>query len=126
MPRPDPKRPRLGQLELIGGDEVAEMKPGHVLRGRHSEAMDRAIDCAYTQDALASVDEGLATILRAGAWALDALEAQNKPYGPAKLLTPMTEALREARMTPDSRSQASSDITSVILADLAKAEAAEQ
>ena len=80
-----------------------------VLRGRHSEAMDRALAAAQDQDAIAEIDEGLQTVLRAGAWSLDAFEAQNKPYGPTKIIDQLVGALREARMTPDSRDVATDD-----------------
>ncbi|MGV0350261.1 hypothetical protein ACUY2G_04930 [Corynebacterium guaraldiae] len=107
MPRPDPRRPREGQLGLFEKQAVKE--PDMVLRGRHSEAMDRAIIAAQDQDGLAAMDEGLETVLRAGAWALDSFESQNKPYGPTKIIDQMVAALREARMTPDSRDVATDD-----------------
>lgn len=101
MPRPDPHRPREGQLGLFEAEAVQE--PDKVLRGRHSDAMDRALNAARAQQAMTEVDDGLATVLRAGAWALDAFEKQNKPYGPSKIIGELVEALREARLTPDSR-----------------------
>ena len=55
------------------------------------------------------MDEGLETVLRAGAWALDSFESQNKPYGPTKIIDQMVAALREARMTPESRDVATDD-----------------
>ena len=42
MPRPDPKAPRAGQESLF--EALGETRQGQVLRGRHSEAMDRALD----------------------------------------------------------------------------------
>lgn len=107
MPRPDPKRPREGQLGLFEKQAIKE--PDMVLRGRHSEAMDRALAAAQDQDAIAEIDEGLQTVLRAGAWSLDSFEAQNKPYGPTKIIDQLVGALREARMTPDSRDVATDD-----------------
>jgi len=101
MPRPDPRAPKEGQTDLF--EAVAVQKPDMVVRGRHSEAMDRAISAGRERGQLDDMDDGLATVLRAGATALDMLEKQNKPYGPAKLIDPMVAALREARMTPDSR-----------------------
>lgn len=116
MPRPDPRRPREGQLGLFEKQAVKE--PDMVLRGRHSEAMDRAIIAAQDQDGLAAMDEGLETVLRAGAWALDSFESQNKPYGPTKIIDQMVAALREARMTPESRDVATDDEIKELLHDL--------
>lgn len=116
MPRPDPRRPRAGQLGIF--EEQAVKKPDQVLRGRHSEAMDRAIIAAQDQDALSPIDEGLQTVLRAGAWSLDVFESQNKPYGPTKIIDGMVAALREARMTPDSRDVATDDEIKDLLNEL--------
>lgn len=117
MPRPDPKRPRRGQLGLFEAE--ATRAPDTVLRGRHSDAMDRALAEARAQDALAPVDEGLETVLRAGAWALDSFEAQNKPYGPSKIIDPIVAALREAHLTPDSRAVAADAEVAQLLQELA-------
>ena len=116
MPRPDPRRPRAGPLGIF--EEQAVKKPDQVLRGRHSEAMDRAIIAAQDQDALSPIDEGLQTVLRAGAWSLDVFESQNKPYGPTKIIDGMVAALREARMTPDSRDVATDDEIKDLLHEL--------
>ena len=116
MPRPDPRRTRAGQLGIF--EEQAVKKPDQVLRGRHSEAMDRAIIAAQDQDALSPIDEGLQTVLRAGAWSLDVFESQNKPYGPTKIIDGMVAALREARMTPDSRDVATDDEIKDLLHEL--------
>ena len=64
----------------------------------------------------------LASTLMAGAWALDAFEAQNKPYGPTKLIDQLVAALREARLTPDSRGDATDDAIQELLADLGAAD----
>lgn len=117
MPRPNPHRPRAGQLGLF--EDTAAAEPDKVLRGRHSEAMDRALLDARAQGALAPVDEGLETVLRAGAWALDAFEAQNKPYGPSKIIDQMVNALREAHLTPDSRAVAADAEVAQLLQELA-------
>ena len=113
MARPDPNRPRAGQLGLFENEAVKQ--PDQVLRGRHSDAMDRALLAAQEQDALSAIDDGLVTVLRAAAWSLDAFEAQNKPYGPSKLIDPMVNALREARLTPDSRAAAADDEVKALL-----------
>ena len=117
MPRPDPTRPRDGQTDLFEG--VAFAKPDCVLRGRHSDATDAAIAAAAEQHIVDDVDRALLTTLRAGAWALDAFEKENKPYGPAKLIPALTEALREAHMTPESRAAETNDNISELLRDLA-------
>ncbi|MDK8887597.1 hypothetical protein QP992_00370 [Corynebacterium ulcerans] len=116
MPRPDPRRPREGQIGLFESEAIQE--PGKVLRGRHSEAMDRSIAAAKAADLIDDIDDGILTVLRSGAWALDALESQNRPYGPAKLIDPMINALREARLTPDSRAVATDDAISDLLMEL--------
>lgn len=116
MPRPDPRRPREGQESLFEAEAVK--KPDQVLRGRHSVAMDRAIGAAQDQGALDAVDDGLITVLRASAWSLDSFESQNKPYGPSKIIDPLVNALREARLTPDSRAQATDDSIKELLYDL--------
>ena len=118
MPRPDPKEPGPGQDALF--EATAEKREGQVLRGRHSAAVDRALDAARAAELIGSVDEAAATLLRAGAWSLDAFEAQNKPYGPAKLIDPMVAALREARMTPDSRQTDTDDEIKDLLHALAQ------
>jgi len=117
MPRPDPRRPREGQNSLF--EQEAVKPPDQVLRGRHADAMDHAIDAARDQGALDDVDDGLLTVLRASAWSLDSFEKQNKPYGPSKLIDPLVNALREARLTPDSRAAATDDSIKELLHDLA-------
>ncbi|MCT1804393.1 hypothetical protein M3B20_01410 [Corynebacterium sanguinis] len=119
MPRPDPKRPREGQLGLFESEAVKQ--PDMVLRGRHSAAMDRAITAATDRDLLDDVDEGILTVLRAAAWSLDSFESQNKPYGPSKLIDPLVNALREAHLTPDSRAESTDEAIKELLHDLGTA-----
>ncbi|AKI28615.1 hypothetical protein GMA5_1 [Gordonia phage GMA5] len=123
MPRPDPKAPTTGQESLFDAVEsTATARAGQVLRGRHSQAMDRAIDAARTAEVVGPMDEGLTTVLRAGAWALDSMERSGHHYGPSKLIPGITEALRDAHMTPESR-QTDTDAAIVeLLNDLAKAD----
>ena len=113
MPRPDPRAPGTGQAELFGAAPIA----GPV-DGRHSKAVDRAFSAAAAADLLRPEDEALVTLVRSAAWSLDAFEAQNKPYGPSKLLQPVTEALRELRLTPDSRATETDDSLKELLNDL--------
>ena len=116
MPRPDPNRPREGQLHLF--EDTPYKMRDKLLRGRHSDAMDTAIQAAEARDLVDDIDKGLLTVLRSGAWALDSLEASSHHYGTAKLIGPMIEALREARMTPESRQVASDDAVAALLEEL--------
>ena len=116
MPRPDPMRPRAGQIDLF--EDVPLKTPDKLIRGRHSEAMDTAISAAQSRDLVDDVDKGLLTVLRSGAWALDSLEASEHHYGTSKLIAPMVEALREARMTPESRQVAADDAVASLLQEL--------
>lgn len=109
-------RPRAGQIDLF--EDVPLQTPDKLIRGRHSEAMDTAISAAQSRDLVDDVDKGLLTVLRSGAWALDSLEASEHHYGTAKLITPMVEALREARMTPESRQVAADDAVASLLQEL--------
>lgn len=104
MPRPDPMAPKEGQESLF--EAIPAAVPGKLLRGRHSDAMDSAFNEARSKDLIRPEDEALVTILRAGAWSLDAFEAQNKPYGPSKIITPLVEALQELGLTPRTRDNA--------------------
>ncbi|WP_147291502.1 hypothetical protein [Corynebacterium senegalense] len=96
-------------------------QPDMVLRGRHSEAIDRAIAAAKANDLLDDVDDALLTVLRAGGWALDSFESQNKPYGPSKVIDPLVNALREAHLTPDSRAESTDESIKELLHDLGTA-----
>ena len=116
MSRPDPRAPGEGQIDLF--ESVPLKRPNKLVRGRHSEAMDTAISAARSRDLVDDVDKGLLTVLRSGAWALDSLEASEHHYGTAKLIVPMVEALREARMTPESRQMAADDAVASLLQEL--------
>ena len=117
MPRPDPARPREGQTALFGADPAAAAPVG-----RHSAATARALDAARAAGLVETIDEALLTTITAGAWALDTFERQNQPYGPAKLIEPMVSAIREARLTPDSRMTTVDDSIKELLHDLAQAD----
>lgn len=124
MARPDPKAPGTGQAELFAPTETtAQRRAGAVLRGRHSVAMDSALDAARAQQITTPVDDGMATVLRAGAWALDSMESSGHHYGPAKLIPGLTEALRELHMTPESRQTDTDAAIADLLTDLAAVEA---
>lgn len=124
MPRPDPKQPGRDQQALFEATEaVAQDRAGQVLRGRHSVAFDVALAAAADQQIIADPDGALASTLRAGAWALDSMERSGHHYGPAKLIPGITEALREAHMTPESRQTDTDAAIVALLTDLADVEA---
>lgn len=120
MPRPDPKAPATGQDSLFEAVEMtAVRRRGERLRGTHSEAMDDAIAAARSAQIVGDADGGLLTVLRAGAWALDSMEASGHHYGPAKLIPGITEALRDAHMTPESRQTDTDAALLELLAEMA-------
>ena len=121
MARPDMHAPAAGQGGLFDDVELtATPRRGEVLRGRHGQAMDRAIAAATEAEVVGAIDEGLLTTLRAGAWALDSMESRGAMYGPAKLLPGITEALRDAHMTPESRKTDTDAAIAALLGDLAE------
>lgn len=121
MPRPDPKQPGPGQdaLALDVPEYVAPTRAGVVARGRHSKAMDAAVSAARDAEVIGDIDGGLVTVLRASAWALDSMERSGHHYGPAKLVPAITEALREAHMTPESRQTDTDSAIADLIASLA-------
>ncbi|MFC9897669.1 hypothetical protein ACFVMC_28605 [Nocardia sp. NPDC127579] len=100
--------------ELPNTDAVVRTAPG-----RHAAAVEKAITAARADQTLIDADEAALTLVRAGAWALDVFEAQNKPYGPSKLLGPVLDALKELRMTPETRAVAQHDTLEELLRELA-------
>lgn len=120
MPRQDPHRPRQGQDALFDPPTTSDSM--RTDGGRHTRAMRRALSAAREVGALDAMDDGLATVLESSAWALDSFEAQNKPYGPSKMIPAVVEALREARMTPDSRQTETEDKIADLVSELATAE----
>ncbi|MCP2281074.1 hypothetical protein [Nocardia amikacinitolerans] len=123
MPRRHSKSPDQGQdsmfPDLPSTDAVVRTE-----HGRHSKAVETAIEAARKDQALVDADEAALSLVRAGAWALDTFEAQNKPYGPSKLLGPVLDALKELRMTPETRASAQSDTLEELLRELATPDAA--
>lgn len=117
MPRPNPYRPREGQYSLI--PEPASRDAVRENRGRHSVAFAAALDRAHDDGIIGEADGALASTLLAGAWALDSFEAQNKPYGPSKVIDPILAALRAAQMTPDSRADDTDENIEALLQELA-------
>lgn len=118
MPRPDPRAPREGQESLIPIEGLAESRDGMVFRGRHSIAIDKAIEAAEQADLITDIDGAAATTLRATGWALDTMEARKQSYGPSKLVPAITELLREMRMTPESRDTGVDAALADLLADM--------
>ena len=117
MPRPNPRRPREGQESLFPSPTSKDDM--RLNEGRHQLAFHEALNVAYDAGHITDTDGALSSVLMAGAWALDAFEAQNKPYGPTKLVDQLVAALREARMTPDSRGDATDEAIQELLAGLA-------
>jgi hypothetical protein len=120
MKHPDPNRPRDGQAPLFEPPTSSDSQ--RMDGGRHTRAMAGAIDAARNVGGLDAIDDGLATVLLSGAWSMDSFEAQNKPYGPTKLVSQMVEALREARMTPDSRQTETEDKIADLIKELSTAD----
>lgn len=120
MPRANPHAPTIGQDALF--DPPTTKDSQRTDGGRHTRAMSHAIKAARDTGALDTIDDGIATVLLSGAWALDSFEAQNKPYGPSRMVPAMVEALREARMTPDSRATDTEDKIADLVAELASAD----
>jgi hypothetical protein len=120
MKHPDPNRPRDGQAPLFEPPTSSDSQ--RMDDGRHTRAMAGAIDAARNVGGLDAIDDGLATVLLSGAWSMDSFEAQNKPYGPTKLVSQMVEALREARMTPDSRQTETEDKIADLIKELSTAD----
>ncbi|WP_280383349.1 hypothetical protein [Nocardia wallacei] len=110
MPRRDPRAPELGQTAMF-----AELPQLTNAPGRHSTDTDRALRAA----GLAESDLAAATLARAGAWALDQFEAQNKPYGPSKTIPAVLDALRALHLTPDSQPEENIDGFDALIRELA-------
>lgn len=116
MPRPDPRRPREGQEALFPAPTTGDdMRLG---TARHQAAFHDALNEAYDRGTMDAMDGALASTLMAGAWALDSFEAQNKPYGPSKLIDPILNALRAACMTPDTRPDDGQDTLAELLREI--------
>lgn len=120
MPRQDPHAPKAGQAPLF--DPPTSKDSQRSDGGRHTRAMAGAIGAARAGGFIDAIDDGLATVLLHGAWSLDTFEAQNKPYGGGKTIPAIVEALREARMTPESRQTETEDRIADLVAELGTAE----
>ncbi|MGV0868462.1 hypothetical protein [Corynebacterium kalidii] len=120
MPRQDPKAPAHGQDALF--DPPTTKDSQRTDGGRHTRAMAGSLEAARTAGLIDAIDEGLATVLLHGAWALDSFEAQNKPYGASKTVPAIVEALRESRMTPDARATETEDRIADLVTELSTAE----
>lgn len=123
MPRPNPKAPGQGQDSLFADPTTKDSL--RIDGGRHTQSMRAAIGAAAERELLEDVDKGIATVLLAGAYSLDQFEAQNKPYGPTKLISQMVEALQAAHMTPDSRDTGIDESVADLIEALSDADAAD-
>lgn len=118
MPRPDPRRPRQGQEALFPSPTSKDDM--RLDQGRHQLAFNDALNHAYDAGHITDTDGALASTLMGAAWALDAFESQNKPYGPTKIIDQVVNALREAKMTPESRGDATDEALAELLQGLAE------
>ncbi|WP_330182814.1 hypothetical protein OHB26_03625 [Nocardia sp. NBC_01503] len=118
MPRRPSRAPEDGQASLLPDlpDDQAVIRPAP---GRHSAAAESAISAEIADGTLTERDAATLALVRAGMWALDTFEAQNKPYGPAKIVNPILDALKELRMTPETRAAAQTDALQELLRELA-------
>lgn len=111
MPRRDARAPGDEQESLFKVTE-SPTEHGH---SRHALAFSRAIKAATARGLLEDVDEAVASLALAGAWSLDAFEAQNKPYGPSKIVGELREVLASMNMTPEARnSETEANITDLV------------
>lgn len=103
---------------LFAEPEPVWVEPVHT-PGRHSKALDDAVEAATQSGQLVSIDGGAISAAQAAAFALDAAERSAKPYYPiAQLLTPYRDILEALRMTPGSRSDASDAAIKSLLSEL--------
>lgn len=91
--------------------------------GRHAKMLEAAIDAAHREDRLCAIDEGLLSLARANATALDLAEADGKYYAIAQLTAPYREVLEALRMTPGDREVDADDALASALAELSTATA---
>lgn len=88
-------------------------------KGRHAAMLETAIEAARKSSLIEAVDEGLISIARANALALDEAEASPKPYYPiAQLTGPYREVLEALQMTPETREAKANDELTVALREL--------
>lgn len=101
------------QLELIRMTEPA-------VGTRHAQMLEVAINAARESGILEDIDEGLISIARANARALDNAEALGKKGGylVSNLTGPYREVLQALRMTPENRRTEANDEFSQALAAL--------
>lgn len=119
MPKRADSAPDAGQTDMFP-DLAGDGAVVRTARGRHAKAVEQAITAARSDELLGDADEAALALVRAGAWALDTFEAQNKPYGPSKIINPILDALKELRMTPETRAVAQDDTVSMLLRELAE------
>lgn len=121
MPRPPVRTPGEGQTDMFADDPAFPVNTGaQQHRGRVSAEIDAAFTAATEQELVREEHRALMAIVRHGGWAMDNFEATNKPYGAAKLIQPMTEALRELNLTPAAQADAVDDSLKVLLNDIAR------
>ena len=97
---------------------ISAPRPGP---GRHANMLETAINAAKETGAIIDVDEGLLSLARANAVALDEAEADRKYYAIAQLTGPYREVLESLRMTPEKRESEANDELNKALAELGTA-----
>ncbi|HCD1553126.1 hypothetical protein HMPREF3153_09695 [Corynebacterium sp. HMSC06C06] len=86
--------------------------------GRHEQALDDTLAAARDAQLVDDIDDALISIARANAWALDAAEAEGKPYAVAQVSGPYREVLESLRLTPADRKADANDELNRALAEL--------
>ncbi len=94
MPRPDPRAPKDGQADLFGG--AITPVAGPLTPGETTKRVDAALAAA----ALPPEADALAAFLHDAAVCSDAFKARGLPYGLAKLLPGVTEAVDALELSP--------------------------
>ncbi|MFR9919936.1 hypothetical protein ACL1G5_10285 [Corynebacterium striatum] len=89
--------------------------------GRHETELERTITAARTADMVVDLDDALVSLARSLAWALDAAEAEGKPYAVAQVAGPYREVLEALRLTPINRLAEANDELANALAELREA-----
>lgn len=89
--------------------------------GRHAAMLEKAIEAGREQGRLVDLDEGLLSLARANAVALDDAESDRKYYAVAQLTAPYREVLQALKMTPGDREDEANDELNRALADLSAA-----
>lgn len=102
MPRPDPRAPKDGQADLFGGALARTVAAGPLVPGETTARVDAALAAA----ALPPEADALAAFLHDAAVCSDAFKARGLPYGLAKLLPGVTDAVDALGLSPRAQNAA--------------------